>query len=97
MVCTACGMRTVFEVNHPWGFSCPYFVAMGIALRRFWHYGAKAKAVVRSAGAGVDVNLVTESVASYEVWLAQDSAEEGPNLRFLETAIDYGNITIMLS
>jgi hypothetical protein len=97
MVCTACGMRTVFGVNHPWGSSCPYSVAMGIAVRRVWHNGAKAKAVVRRAGASMNVNLVTESVASYAVWLAQDSAEEVPNLRFLEAAIDDGNITNMLS
>jgi hypothetical protein len=87
-------MRTVLGLDHPWGRKCPYFAAMGIALRMYWHDVAKAMAVVRRGGANVDVHRVSKSVASFCMWLAQDSAETGPNLRFLVTAIDEGDIKL---
>jgi hypothetical protein len=60
----------------------------------FWQDSAQAKAVVRRGGPGVDVNMVTRNIASYAIWLAQDSAESGPHIRFLIDAIEEGAITI---
>jgi hypothetical protein len=48
---------------------------MRIALRMYWHDGAKATAVVRRGGANVDIHMVSKSIARFFLWLAQDSAE----------------------
>jgi hypothetical protein len=52
------------------------------------------QAVVRLGGAKVDVDGVSKSIASYSTWLAQESAENWPNLTLFVASIDISDIRL---